>query len=228
MSTKLCMVALVATISALALLLVPVEADAFLGTPSVSFLTRRQANFDTILLARGGAISVEVEDDEDEMEIESSDEEEEEEEDEEEEEEELNPKLVKSAISAASKAKANAATAVKATVSSTLQATSAASKAKAKAAAVVKATVSATVPKKKKKSSLLKLFRIPYILKACLNPFVLIQMTKGYFASLVNLNYLSDNVVSRSSRVEVSIESRVLFLDGNTHSDLFFSLLSLL
>jgi hypothetical protein len=186
MSTKLYIVALVATISALALLLVPVEADAFLVTPSVSFLTRRQANFDTILLVRGGATAVEVEDDEDEIEFESSDEEEEEEE----EEEELTPKLAKSAISAASKAKAKAATAVKATVSATLQ---------------------ATAPKKKKESSFLKIFRIPYILKACLNPFVLMQMTKGYFASLVNLDYLSDNVVSSSSRVEVSIEFRVLF-----------------
>jgi hypothetical protein len=186
MSTKLYIVALVATISALAFLLVPVEADAFFGTPSVNFLTRRQASFHTILLARGGATAVEEEDDEDEIEFESSDEEEEEEE----EEEELNPKLAKSAITAASKAKAKAATAVKATVSATLQ---------------------AAAPKKKKKSSLLKIFRIPYILKACLNPFVLIQMTKGYFASLVNLNYLSDNVVSTSSRVVVSMESRVLF-----------------
>lgn len=50
---------------------------------------------------------------------------------------------------------------------------------------------------KKKKSNGLKLFKIPYILGAVLNPFTLIQMTKGYWASLFNLNYLKQNEVSR-------------------------------
>ena len=49
---------------------------------------------------------------------------------------------------------------------------------------------------KKKKSAGLKLFKLPYILGAILNPFTLIQMTKGYWASLFNINYLKEKEVS--------------------------------
>ena len=49
---------------------------------------------------------------------------------------------------------------------------------------------------KKKKSSGLKLFKFPYILGAIFNPFTLIQMTKGYWSSLFDLNYLKENDVS--------------------------------
>jgi hypothetical protein len=171
MTTKLYLVALVA---AVALLLARVDADAFAGGSSVSFLAQQRAvlKFDNSLVLRGGA-AVDVEDDsEDEFEIESSDDEEEEEE----EEAEVDAKLTKSALTAASKAKAKAKTAVKAAVSSTLQATA--------------------KPKKKNKSSLMKFLRIPYIIKACLNPIVLFQMTKGYWASLFNLDYLKGKVVS--------------------------------
>jgi len=89
------------------------------------------------------------------------------------EEEELDPKLAKSALSAASKAKAKAKTAAKEAVKTTLQ---------------------ASTPEKKKSSGFMKLLTIPYIVKACLNPLVLIAMTKGYWSSLFNLNYLNDKV----------------------------------
>ena len=49
---------------------------------------------------------------------------------------------------------------------------------------------------KKKKSSGLKLFKLPYILGALFNPFTLIQMTKGYWASLINYEYLKRDEVS--------------------------------
>lgn len=55
--------------------------------------------------------------------------------------------------------------------------------------------LAASKPKKKKTSGL-KLFTFPYILGAILNPFTLIQMTKGYWASLFNLDYLKANDVS--------------------------------
>jgi hypothetical protein len=174
MTTKLYLVALVA---AVALLLVRVDANAFVGGSSVSFLAQQRPvlKLDNSLVLRGGA-AVDVEDDsEDEFEIESSDEEEEEEE--EEEEAKVDPKLAKAALAAASKAKAKAKMAAKTAVSSTLEAT-------------------AALKPKKKKSSLMKLLSIPYIIKACLNPFVLFQMTKGYWASLFNLDYLKGKVVS--------------------------------
>lgn len=58
----------------------------------------------------------------------------------------------------------------------------------------VKKSVAAAMKPKKKKSSLMKFFQIPYIVKACLNPMVLFQMTAGYWKSLYNISYMSDNV----------------------------------
>lgn len=43
------------------------------------------------------------------------------------------------------------------------------------------------VSKKKKKSSRL---RLPYILRACMNPFTVLAMTKAYFASLFSVDYI--------------------------------------
>ncbi|CAJ1930493.1 unnamed protein product [Cylindrotheca closterium] len=60
---------------------------------------------------------------------------------------------------------------------------------------------------KKKKSRGLKLFSLPYILGAILNPFTLIQMTKGYWASLFDLNYLKENDDS-SSNLRNALEAK--------------------
>lgn len=54
-----------------------------------------------------------------------------------------------------------------------------------------------TMTKKKKKkknnnSVITQYLRIPYIVKACFNPFVFYQMTKGYWSSLFSHNYLND------------------------------------
>ena len=89
----------------------------------------------------------------------------EEETDDEEEEEEVVPKLAKATKKAATKA-------VKTTVAAALK------------------------PKKKKKSSsgLMKFFKIPYIVKACLNPVVFFQMTAGYWQSLFSINYMAGKV----------------------------------
>lgn len=65
-------------------------------------------------------------------------------------------------------------------------------KAKAKKMAAVKETVSAKLSTKKaKKPSLIKRY-VPYILRASLSPLTLLAMTKAYFASLFNLNYLAE------------------------------------
>lgn len=103
----------------------------------------------------------------DEIEFESSEEEEEEEE----EDEEFDARLVKSTQSAAASAKTKAA----------------------------KAAISEVIAPKKSGSSsgtFLKLLQIPYIVRACLNPLTVMKMTQGYFASLLNLNYLDDKVDS--------------------------------
>lgn len=49
---------------------------------------------------------------------------------------------------------------------------------------------------KKRKTSLFKLLRVPYVLRAFLNPFTVAAMTKHYLASLFNVNYMEDNVDS--------------------------------
>ena len=67
-------------------------------------------------------------------------------------------------------------------------------KSKEKLTAAVKAKVSAKLAapalKTKKSGGLFK--SIPYIIRASLNPFTLIAMTKAYFESLFNLNYLQE------------------------------------
>ncbi|KAG7346965.1 hypothetical protein IV203_006034 [Nitzschia inconspicua] len=141
---------------------------------SVGYLRQENSsNLKEILSLRGGdddyddsssTLDVEIDVDE----IESSDEDEVEDE-----EEELDPKLVRAAQAASSKVKA---TAIKA-------ATAASKKA-------VASTLLASKPKpKKEKSGLAKLFHIPYIIKACLNPFIFIQMTTEYWRSLINHKY---------------------------------------
>jgi len=65
---------------------------------------------------------------------------------------------------------------------------------KAATKAVKKSVAAAMAPKKKKKSSSMSLFRIPYIIKACLNPVVFFQMVAGYWKSLYNINYMADKV----------------------------------
>jgi len=45
--------------------------------------------------------------------------------------------------------------------------------------------------RQKKKPSLLK--KIPYILRAFVNPFTVLAMTRGYFASLINIDYMQED-----------------------------------
>ena len=186
MTASTTLVAVVAIALSIATVLTdPVTAHTFSDRSCLAFASKRQngaflvGSYDqhtgSELFVRGGATEVESEkqidldEDDDEMEIESSDD-----------EEELDPKLAKSALTAASKRKAKAAGAVKAAVSSKLQ-----------------ETATSKEPSKKKSSkSILKLLKIPYIVQACLNPFILLRMTKGYFASLVNLDYLKEKKVS--------------------------------
>jgi len=72
----------------------------------------------------------------------------------------------------------------------------AATKVKTKKAAVTEKAVSASLSQskpKKQKTSLLKALHVPYIIRACLNPFTFLAMTKAYFASLFNIDYLVED-----------------------------------
>lgn len=80
--------------------------------------------------------------------------------------------------------------------SSTLKASS---KAKSRKARTSKKIVNESLSKKKaappavKKASKKKLLYVPYILRALLNPFTVLTMTKGYLASLFNIDYLQQD-----------------------------------
>lgn len=56
-----------------------------------------------------------------------------------------------------------------------------------------------------KKKGVYKRF-VPYIVRACLNPFTLVAMTKAYFVSLCDINYLNKEVSEQrmSRRVDLS------------------------
>jgi len=45
---------------------------------------------------------------------------------------------------------------------------------------------------RRRRRSILEVLRMPYILRAFLNPFTMIAMTRCYFASLFNINYLKE------------------------------------
>lgn len=50
-----------------------------------------------------------------------------------------------------------------------------------------------TKSRKKRRTSILKLLRVPYIIRASLNPFTFLKMSKLYFASLFNINFLEED-----------------------------------
>lgn len=68
-------------------------------------------------------------------------------------------------------------------------------KKKAQAKKTVSASLGKTKSKKIKGPSPFK--KIPYIVRALMNPFTVFAMTKGYFASLFNIDYLQEVGVSR-------------------------------
>mmetsp|Transcript_22774 Transcript_22774/g.37721 ORF Transcript_22774/g.37721 Transcript_22774/m.37721 type:complete len:227 (-) Transcript_22774:282-962(-) len=164
------------------------------GVPSVKGVLAQKA----FVVLRGGS-----DDDDDEIDelieelLEEQDSDGEDTDDEEEEEEEkVDPKLTKAAIKSTSKAKTKKTTAAKKKVSAKLKSTP------SKAAPLKATPVSKSKPKKKGKS-LMQVLKVPYILRACMNPFTVFAMTKAYFASLFNFNYLKeDNTQNLRSAME--------------------------
>ena len=141
------------------------DARHFGGGPSVAIKVLRHDNthfIRTFLECRGGDAA--ESDSDDDFDLESSDEETEDE------EEEEDVKLTTAAVKATEKVRAKKTASAKSAVNAGL-----ASEASKKSVA------------KKKKSS----FKLPYVVSAFLNPFTVIAMTKAYWASLFNLNYIT-------------------------------------
>ncbi len=85
-------------------------------------------------------------------------------------------------------------------------------KAQAKKNAEAKKTVSASLkskPKKQKSGGIIK--KIPYIVRCMLNPFTVFAMTKGYFASLFNIDYLQGVSVLSSFRKMVLSNHELIY-----------------
>lgn len=166
---------------------------------------RNNNNNPLLLNIRGGA-SDDV--DEDESDEESEEEEEEEEDDvpllvesdEESEEEELlvDAKLTASAVKSSMKTKSKMAS----------QKTAKAKKAVNTKLTSTKSTKAVTKLKKKKSSLLLKLFAVPYIVRACTNPVTLYKMTIAYWKSLFNLDYLKNNGADPSQDLRSALEEK--------------------
>lgn len=57
----------------------------------------------------------------------------------------------------------------------------------------VKKVVSESLSKSSSKTSKKSIFKIPYIVKALLNPLTVLAMTKAYFGSLFNINYMEED-----------------------------------
>ena len=131
-----------------------------------------------VVAVRGGAtVSLEADDVSDDGDEEEEEEDEvvvaEEAEEEEEGKKKLDAKLAAATATSASKAKAKK------------------KKAKAKEVKeVVNTKLASTAVKKKKSRGLMRKIGVPYIIRACLSPFTFFAMTKAYWASLFNLDFL--------------------------------------
>jgi outer membrane biosynthesis protein TonB len=214
MMTRL-ILALVASLVAVLLLALPVHAR---SSQRVAFVLPRQAPTSALLVARGGATAVdeddeESEDEEEELAVvnEEEDDEEEEEEKKEEEEEKAEAKLAAAKLASATvkktrKAKSKKAATKKASVKKVLKAKLTKAKLTKEKPAVTK--------KEKKKGSLLKFLRLPYIVRACLNPFTVFAMTRAYWASLCNLNYGKSDDASQELRSALEAKAK---RDGGTN-----------
>jgi len=75
----------------------------------------------------------------------------------------------------------------------------------------VKKSVAVAMKSSQKKSRFPKLgniFRLPYIVKACLNPVVFLKMTSGYWKSLYNINYMNEKVTDSSQDLRTALEHK--------------------
>jgi hypothetical protein len=160
------------------LLLQPIEGHRITRVSLANNLSLKAVVHDRrpFIVVRGGA---EVEDDDEDVEdedVEGEDvhddtDDEKEEKAEKEEGQKMDPKLTKSAMLSTIKMYTKKAAETKEVVSTSLK-----------------------VKKSTKKGSFIKALELPYFVRACMNPFTVFAMTRAYFASLFNLNYLKEKV----------------------------------
>ena len=137
-----------------------------------SSLTRQSCGNSTLsnnaIKFRGGASSVAADEDEA-IDLDESDEEVSDDEDEAEAPtKKMGTKLATSTVKAADKSKSKKVSRAKSAVNEGL----------------------AEIPKKSSKKKKSRKFALPYIVRVCMNPFTVLAMTKAYFASLFNLDYI--------------------------------------
>ena len=151
-------------------------------TSPTTFLTADSSTVSQILLQqlRAGDADAATE-----IEFESSDEEEDEESEDDEEEEQEEASLAKSAKEATAKVQAKAQEAAVSATKSSLKTALQAKKSQAKKQSSSKDDA----------GGITSLFTIPYIIKATLNPVTFMKMTKLYWSSLLNHNYLKEKTV---------------------------------
>jgi len=182
--------AILAVLSAVVAILCRSTADAWMRQPQIAFAPRElQQRSSSLTIIRGGASltqqagEAETTEDEDEEESEDDEEEveelinsleEEEEGESEQEEDDVDAKLAAATLLKTSKSKLKQ----EATKMASLK-------------EVVNTKMAETKPVPvQKKRNVMKLLRVPYIIRACCNPFTIFSMSKAYWASLFNLDYL--------------------------------------
>lgn len=159
---------------ALCLTINKIDALSLRTNPVTTFITRRELPpSDAAISAvrrchRGGAMDLDVESDDGEYDVDEYDSDVEVDED---------VKLAASAVAAVAKAKKKKSEEAK----------------RAMSRAILNSKLAVETKKTKKKKSRSFLKKIPYIFRAIVNPFTVLAMTKGYFASLFNINYLEED-----------------------------------
>lgn len=148
-------------------------------TSKISFVARREifCSEDAMMAltrcSRGGAIDLDEESDVDgEYDVDEYDSE-----DEDDVEVDEDAALAASAISAVAKAKKKKVEEAK----------------RAMSKAILRSKVAAEAKKRTKKKSPSLFKKIPYVIRAFINPFTVLAMTKGYFASLLNIDYMKED-----------------------------------
>jgi len=95
---------------------------------------------------------------------------------------------------------------------------------KKSASKAVKKSVAAAMKTSKKKSSFMssfklgRFFKLPYIVKATMNPIVFFQMTVGYWKSLYNINYLDANAANSSQDLRSALEQKARYAGADKNS----------
>jgi len=72
----------------------------------------------------------------------------------------------------------------------------------------VKKSVATAMKSPPQKSNIFRFLKLPYIVKACLNPVVLFQMTAGYWKSLYNIDYMTEKAVDSSQGLRSALEQK--------------------